>query len=72
MLDRLLFDEPAAAVAVSGRTSARVATAPLTASTVSGPTGQRRILCAHADRNGVGAHWKTEGEPCPGTTPARR
>lgn len=23
------------------------------------------ILCAHADRNGEGAHWKRQGEPCP-------
>lgn len=26
---------------------------------------RRRILCAHADRNGEGAHWKYEGDPCP-------
>ncbi len=24
-----------------------------------------RVLCAHADRNGEGAHWKREGELCP-------
>lgn len=28
-------------------------------------SGPQRILCAHADENGEGAHWKLEGEPCP-------
>lgn len=28
-----------------------------------------RILCAHADQNGEGAHWKSEGERCPLSAP---
>lgn len=28
------------------------------------PIDPGRILCAHADRNGEGAHWKMPGEPC--------
>lgn len=26
------------------------------------------ILCAHADQNGEGAHWKLPGEPCTGVS----
>lgn len=31
------------------------------------PTHDRdqRILCAHADHNGEGAHWRDAAEPCP-------
>lgn len=25
----------------------------------------QRVLCAHADQNGEGAHWLEEGETCP-------
>lgn len=26
---------------------------------------ERRVLCAHADQNGDGAHWRAPDEPCP-------
>lgn len=32
-------------------------------------TTRSRILCAHADQDGEGAHWKTEGEPCSAEPP---
>ena len=32
----------------------------------------RRLLCAHADRDGAGLHWLEPGQQCPGADDADR
>jgi len=35
-------------------------------------TGPTRVLCAHADQDGAGAHWRWANEPCPSAEEQQR